>query len=403
MTSRWAETSRRSEAVRTTPRPQPSAAASSDSVPRDEQGAPETERTWQLFRDAVTEELAAFFDGPAGRVPTSPGFPTLWSRVREQVDGGKLIRPRLTHVAWRAFAGLTVPELRGPARNVPDADCVRLAAAFELLHAAFLVHDDVVDRDCLRRGRPTVGELYRRDACRDGVPESEARHAGASAAILAGDLLLAGALQLATSCTADPDRARAVSAVVFEAVTASAAGELGDLLLSLQRYGREHPGVREILDMERLKTATYSFEAPLKAGAVLAGADDAAAARLAHAGSRLGVAYQVVDDILGTFGDPELTGKSADADLREGKATVLTAYGMRDPGARHALADFAAGRATVEDVKDALTRAGVLGGAVDLATELVARARETLDLLPLPDAERAELDAICHRVLHRRT
>ena len=360
------------------------------------------EHTWDVFRNAVSDELAGYFDGLRDTVSGSLGFPTLRSRVREQVTGGKFLRPRLTHLAWRAFAGIEQPLMRGEARNVPDPDCVRLAASFELLHAALLVHDDVVDRDPVRRGRPTVGELYRRDARDAGAPSNEAQHLGEAAAIIGGDLLLSGALQLATTCTADPQRRQAVSAVVFDAVTASAAGELDDVLLSMHRFGREHPAVQDILDMERLKTATYSFEAPLKAGALLAGACQEDADRLARAGSRLGVAYQVVDDILGTFGDPQITGKSTEADLREGKATVLTAHGMDNAVARQALADFAAGTATVAHVKSALAGAGAESSAVDLATDLVTEAQDALDRLPLPDAERAELVAICHYVLHRR-
>lgn len=358
--------------------------------------------TWHAFRDAVTEELDSYFEGLRTAVSHSPGFPALRTRMHEQVMGGKLLRPRLTHLAWRAFAGQTEPLMRGEARHVPDPDCVRLAASFELLHAALLVHDDVVDRDPVRRGRPTAGELYRRDAARAGAPSDEARHAGEAAAIIGGDLLLSGALQLATTCTADPERLRAVSAVVFHAVTASAAGELDDVLMSLHRYRGEHPAVQDILDMERLKTATYSFEAPLKAGALLAGAHEDDAARLARAGARIGVAYQVVDDILGTFGDPEVTGKSTEADLREGKATVLTAHGMKDANAREALTEFAAGRLSVDGVKDALARAGAESSAVELAAKLVAQAQEALDRLPLPDVERAELTAICRYVLHRR-
>lgn len=360
------------------------------------------EHAWDEFRHAVTAELAAYFDGLKGTVVGSNGFPTLRSRVREQVTGGKLLRPRLTHLAWRAFAGIDEPIMRGETRNVPDPDCVRLGASFELLHAALLIHDDVVDRDPVRRGRPTVGELYRRDARDAGAPSDEARHFGEAAAIIGGDLLLAGALQLATTCTADPERRQAVSAVVFDAVTASAAGELDDVLLSMHRCDREHPAVQDILNMERLKTATYSFEAPLKAGALLAGARQEDADRLARAGSRLGVAYQVVDDILGTFGDPQITGKSAEADLREGKATVLTAHGMADAQARQALVDFTAGTATVSHVKSALARAGARTSAVNLATDLVTRAQEALEQLPLPDVERSELVAICHYVLHRR-
>jgi len=380
----------------------------------------------------VGEELDAFFAAPANRVPTSPGFGVLWERVREHMVGGKLIRPRLTWIAWSSFAGgagdessapdpLVAPDAGDAAETpgvrdaagdgnhtagdrkteAPDPECVRLAASFEMLHAALLVHDDVVDRDWLRRGMPTVGELFRRDAARAGAPEHEAEHAGASAAILAGDLLLAGALRLATTCASDLARCRAVADVVFDAVTASAAGELDDVLLSLHRFGAEHPGVQDILDMERLKTATYSFEAPLRAGALLAGAPADVAERLAQAGAMLGVGYQVVDDVLGTFGDPGLTGKSVDADLRSGKATVLTAHGMGVPTVRRVLRDLAAERTTVHHAREALTASGAKDVAVELATDLVDRARTTLDELPLPAAQRDQLVALCHHVLNR--
>ena len=394
--------------------------------------APVDDAAWCRFRTAVGEELDAFFAAPANRVPTSPGFGVLWERVREHMVGGKLIRPRLTWIAWSSFAGgagdgssapdpLVAPDagdaeetpgVRDAAGDgnhtagdreteVPDPECVRLAASFEMLHAALLVHDDVVDRDWLRRGMPTVGELFRRDAARAGAPEHEAEHAGASAAILAGDLLLAGALRLATTCASDLARCRAVADVVFDAVTASAAGELDDVLLSLHRFGAEHPGVQDILDMERLKTATYSFEAPLRAGALLAGAPADVAERLAQAGAMLGVGYQVVDDVLGTFGDPGLTGKSVDADLRSGKATVLTAHGMGVPTVRRVLRDLAAERTTVHHAREALTASGAKDVAVELATDLVDRARTTLDELPLPAAQRDQLVALCHHVLNR--
>lgn len=394
--------------------------------------APADDAAWRRFRTAVGEELDAFFAAPANRVPTSPGFGVLWERVREHMVGGKLIRPRLTWIAWSSFAGgagdgssapdpLVAPDAGDAAETpgvrdaagdgnhtagdrkteVPDPECVRLAASFEMLHAALLVHDDVVDRDWLRRGMPTVGELFRRDAARAGAPEHEAEHAGASAAILAGDLLLAGALRLATTCASDLARCRAVADVVFDAVTASAAGELDDVLLSLHRFGAEHPGVQDILDMERLKTATYSFEAPLRAGALLAGAPADVAERLAQAGAMLGVGYQVVDDVLGTFGDPGLTGKSVDADLRSGKATVLTAHGMGVPTVRRVLRDLAAERTTVHHAREALTASGAKDVAVELATDLVDRARTILDELPLPAAQRDQLVALCHHVLNR--
>lgn len=75
-------------------------------------GAVSDDHSWDAFRTAVIEELDAYFDGLKDAVTQSPGFPVLRSRVRDQVTGGKLLRPRLTHLAWRAFAGHTEPIMR---------------------------------------------------------------------------------------------------------------------------------------------------------------------------------------------------------------------------------------------------------------------------------------------------
>ena len=150
--------------------------------------------------------------------------------------------------------------------------------------------------------------------------------------------------------TADTARAAEAAAVVFDAAAVTAAGELEDVLLGLSRHTGEEPDPDRILAMQRLKTAHYTVGAPLRAGALLAGADPDLARAMGEAGADLGAAYQVIDDVLGVFGDPGETGKSADGDLREGKATVLTAHGRRDPAVR-ALLD--AGPATPADIEAA--------------------------------------------------
>lgn len=360
-------------------------------TPPSTEPALETDR-WPGQRRAVTATLQEVFEHqPLGDRATE-GFGTLWSRLQDQVDGGKLIRPRLTLLAWNAFAGQD--------RSGED-DAVRLAAAFELLHAALLVHDDVVDRDHIRRGRPTVAEHYRRDIAAAGAPPEEALHLGRSAAIIAGDVLLTSAYRLVGTCAPGTERGQAVAAVVFDAATQAAAGELEDVLLSLHRFAPPHPDVEQILTMERLKTASYSFEAPLRAGALLAGADEQTAERLAEAGSHLGVAYQVIDDLLGTFGDPARTGKSTTADLREGKATVLTAHGSTQPAVQRSLQDWTEGTGTVDQVRTALQQAGAPERATEVATDLVDRARTVLDGLVLPEPARHQLHALCADVLHR--
>ncbi len=153
--------------------------------------------------------------------------------------------------------------------------------------------------------------------------------------------------------------------------------------------------------MESLKTAGYSFEAPLKAGALLAGVDPGQAEALAAIGRRIGVAYQIVDDVLGTFGEPDTTGKSAESDLREGKRTVLTALAAEADGFEDLLAAFRRGEAEADQVRSALKDCGADTRAQELARNLVDEALQESRRLPLHSAARAELESVCMHVLTR--
>lgn len=217
-------------------------------------------------REGVVAELEAALSRAAGLAPESAAFAELLAGLRAHAGAGKLIRPRLVELGWRAAADGPVPAAEGPAVD-------RLGAAFELLHTGLLVHDDVIDRDVVRRGERTVHEATRRRLAARGVPEAEAAHAGTAVALIGGDVLLVEALRLAMTCTPDPGRAALVAAVVLDAATASAAGELEDVLLGLARHTGEEPEPERILAMQRLKTAHYTVSAPLRAGALLAGAD----------------------------------------------------------------------------------------------------------------------------------
>lgn len=342
---------------------------------------------WEGFRADVRQVLDREADSAqrhAGRDPSR--FDRLWYRLGESLAGGKLTRPRLVHLSYRAFGGRDLQA------------CATLGAAFEMLHAALLVHDDVIDCDLVRRGRPTLGARYRDDALRLGLPMATADHVGNSAALIGGDVLLAGSLRLAARAGAATGTAEAVLDVVHAAVLAAAAGELDDLVFAFE--GAD-VSVDQVLDMERLKTASYSFEAPLRAGAVLAGANAGTADRLGGIGRTIGIAYQVIDDVLGTFGDPAVTGKSIDSDLRADKRTVLGAFAADDAGYRAAHDAYRRGEAGIEEVRSALRAAGADDAARRLAHRLVRHAlAEAEDVAPSSSLGH-DLAALCTLVLER--
>ena len=344
------------------------------------------------FQAQVGSALEAYFDSAGGRAAGySPHFATMWQHLREAVQGGKWMRPRLVHISYAAYGGRD------------KSSCATLAAAFELLHAALVVHDDVIDRDFVRRGRDTIGAVYRDFAIGHGHSQLDAEHAGLSAAIVAGDLLLAGSLQLAGTASAGHPQSAGIMESFHGAIFASAAGELDDLVFSL---ARRSPELAEVLTMERLKTAVYSFEAPLKTGALLAGVLAADADALAAVGRKIGVAYQVTDDLLGTFGQPEFTGKSVESDLREGKWTVLRSYAESAEDAEQftaALAAFQRGEQDAEAVRRQLRALGAADYAQDLAAHLVDDAMDQAADLGLPLPLFAELTSICEQILTRRS
>lgn len=310
----------------------------------------------------VDAALEKFFTSGAQHV-ASPGHRELWDALAAATAGGKRLRPALFHSVYRALGGRET------------AVAAEVAAALELLHTALVVHDDVIDGDTVRRGEPNVAGSFSADARSRGHDPGRAARYGEAAAILAGDLALAGAVRTVALCGAPPVVTARMLDLLDRALHLSAAGELADVRLSLDGAG----DVATAIAMEHHKTAVYSFELPLQLAAALAGADaehEAALTRFAHL---LGVAYQIRDDLDGMFGEEHATGKSAVSDLREGKFTPLIAYARTTaawPQIRRHLGDGEADPADVARVRGLLeacgARAHVEGLADDLGREALA-------------------------------
>lgn len=173
-------------------------------------------------------------------------------------------------------------------------------AAVELLHTVVVIHDDVIDGDDLRRGRPNVSGTYYAYAVTAGATPDEADALGRTDGTLAGDLALAAAIRAVATCGASPDVTHRLLDLFDAALHTTAAGELADVRLSLSIGVASLP---ESLTMEEQKTSAYSFALPLQAGAVLAGVDDRTVGRLGEAGRTLGIAFQLIDDLLGVGRD----------------------------------------------------------------------------------------------------
>lgn len=245
-----------------------------------------------------------------------PGYVLVWREIRRSVAGGKRFRSGLvlgTHAA-----------LGGPR----PAAATAVAAAFELLHTAFLVHDDLIDGDTVRRGEPNLAETARLDAAASGADEVTAQRWSLASAVLAGDLALAQAHRLVASVDATTPVRLALVDLLDETLQVSAGGELEDTAAGL---GLIAPGLDRAVRIAESKTAMYSFRAPLRAGALLAGAGPDLVAELDAQGRLLGRAFQLVDDLLGVFAPESEIGKSNLSDLREGKRTPLMLHASSTP------------------------------------------------------------------------
>jgi geranylgeranyl diphosphate synthase type II len=330
---------------------------------------------WRRRQDDADAALAAFLvESRARAVSLGADYAGLWDTIERNTRGGKRFRPLMVLGAYEALSAVPRPSDARARPGDERAQAAQIAAAFELLHTALIVHDDVIDRDFVRRGRLNVSGSYREIATTAGIPLPAAEQRGISAAVIAGDLALSAAHRLIERSGVDADARAQLLDILDEAVFVSAAGELADVDFSMRA---EPPTVAEIVEMERAKTAVYSFEAPLAAGAVLAGASDEVVEALRTFGRNIGVAYQIVDDLLGVFGDEGDTGKTTLGDLREGKRTVLYAHASAHPDWPLVAPLFGNGDLRTDqadEIRDVFERAGSRRFAEALARDFANRA-----------------------------
>jgi geranylgeranyl diphosphate synthase, type I len=209
----------------------------------------------------------------------------------------------------------------------PDDPLVIAGAAMELFQSGLLIHDDIMDRDPTRRGRPSLFQQYADAASRRGNPDP--LHLGEAQGICAGDAAYFLAFELLGRMRADPAAVGSALRLCARELTCVGMAQMQDVA-----WGASPAGVteEEILRMYTFKTARYSFSLPLSLGAVIAGAADDRRAELTALGECMGVLFQIRDDELGLFGSAGELGKPVGSDVREGKKTLYYADLMASAG-----------------------------------------------------------------------
>ena len=298
--------------------------------------------------------------------------------------GGKRLRPAFCHWAFVGAGG-----------SPDDPAVVDAGAALELLHTFALVHDDIMDGSATRRGTDTIHVQFEAGHAMDGW-RGEARRFGEGVAILVGDLAFVYADQLLAGAP------RPAHDVFTELRIEVNVGQYLDLLGTARGQVNEGTARR----ISRFKSGKYTVERPLHLGAALAGRLDHLAAPLSGYGLPLGEAFQLRDDLLGVFGDDEVTGKPVGEDLREGKPTLLYAMAVERASAADAavLARYGAPDLDDDDVvalQDVLLTSGAVGAVEESIERLVAEAVEALDAPHLDDAARQALVELAYFVAGR--
>lgn len=242
----------------------------------------------------IGSELDAFFDGALAAV-----------------TGGKFLRASFCRAGWQAMG-----------RDDLDPRIISAASAFEWLQSSALIHDDLMDGSDTRRGHPSAHRAFELRHQQLGLAGDAAAY-GMQVAILLGDLLLSWADQTLRTAGIQSSDWQLDEALVWWdlAKTEVIAGQFLDVSAQTHStFNFDHA-----MHVVRFKAAKYTVERPVHVGAALAGADATELEKLSAVSLPLGEAFQLRDDILGVFGDPQVTGKPAGDDLREGKRTALIA------------------------------------------------------------------------------
>ena len=333
------------------------------------------------YQTQVNKYLEAFFAQKIKEAATISEYTRAVAVGAQEytLRGGKRLRPIFCIYGYKCFSDAQIEAI------------IAASISLELMQSYLLIHDDIMDEDELRRGKPTFHIVCKALGERlFGTNATKALKFGENIATVAGDLLEAyGAEALATSPFASEYVKKAV-AKYAEIVKNVGYGQILDITAGMRGGITED----EILKVHQLKTASYTIEGPLHIGALLAGAEDADLQILSTYGIPLGLAFQIQDDILGLFGSEDKTGKPVGSDIREGKKTLLIFRALQrctdeeKKVLRAALGNPQVTKKEIDMIRAIVRETGSLDYSKRLVDELIAQAVQAIDDAPFrPEAK----------------
>jgi len=316
--------------------------------------------------------------------------PDAAARMQAFVRTGKMLRAGMVAVGCAA------------AGKRPGAAALRAGAAVELIQAGRLIHDDIIDRDLVRRGGPSLHVQYARLGRKAGA--LDAGHFGEGMGICIGDIALFMGFEILAKLPLPAAPRAEVLGLWSDDLCRVGLAQMQDL-----NFGQTFPDASEaeIRHLYVNKTGRYTFSAPLRTGAVLAGAGAGLKDGLARLGETLGLLFQMRDDELGLYGDAAVMGKPVGSDIREAKLTLFMRrlFDRVSPGDRRRLAGlFGNSRLSPAMLREVLAMAERSGVRDEMRREmdrLRVRAGRAIEALPAAPAARRRLLSLLDYVVER--
>lgn len=272
------------------------------------------------IKNRIEKELGIYLSSINKLYSLNKLSPILFKNIKEFIcRDGKRIRPTLFCISYLGFSKKTPPGL------------YRSALSLELLHDFLLVHDDIIDKSDKRRGKPAMHMLLKSALDQN----KKIKFNGEDLAIVIGDVMYAMALDAFLAIKENMRRKERALKKLFLAGLYTGSGEFIELLLGIKPI--EKITRQDIYKIYDYKTANYTFASPLTMGATLAGAKPQQIKKLYSYGMLLGRAFQIKDDIIGTFGAVKEIGKSNLTDIKEAKRTLLVWHAFNHAGKKDRL------------------------------------------------------------------
>lgn len=340
----------------------------------------------------------------------SPDLTPVVDYTRDLLQGGKRFRALFCYWSWvGTLPGSDV--IQTEAQRAASAEAiVGITSALEMFHAAALVHDDLLDQSDTRRGAPAVHKRFETLHSNSGWAGSPERF-GVAGSVLVGDLMLGWSSEIFGNALLNAPEPAVETACRNEFSKMRVEVMAGQYLDVLEENAANTRPVEEAVGRANrvilYKTAKYSIEAPLLIGAAFAGASPGLLRGISAFGIPLGMAFQLRDDILGVFGDPQVTGKPAGDDLREGKRTVLVGLTRESlsPSVGAIFDEMLSSRSlTAEQIgflQQTISGSGALAKTERMIEELADESLNALEALEIDERAKHELRELALKVINR--